>query len=297
MGDERMYFSDAIRDAAKARNENLNQAAQQIDVSASSLRTWINRNTYPEPALENLAEYTGNKDASDLQSKFIFRIARPRQPSPTIEAISEKKGNLRDCLEYLVETTRRSTRSLAMTPEQLEKFITTFFNTMAADDVFIMYCFDVLPLEFILMPVSRIYKALATAIDKGAHFIYMWPEQSILETMNKSVLPLDKPVDFQARFDSLLKRVRDLCAKDPGDKLISLRSKNHGFCAPGHKYTLYKNGDIFRAWASFPSGEGGNNFNVPLDYYTTHQFINFIENSQEKEEDTKKLKNILAPIK
>jgi transcriptional regulator with XRE-family HTH domain len=266
----RTKLSFALKEALTNRGISYRSAAKQLNVEEGTLRQWFNRNRFPPDVLgplAHLASITTGDDQS-LKEGYEFELSKskrdPARSVPANLAAGDKSG-LQQALQFLDD------RFEALDPsgrlwEGFAHDVENVFGSMGEDDVFIYWAIDQPPFEMD-EGGSSARRQVASAVHKGAYFLYIYPDEDTLATLIESGL---KQLDLKSPVEKLFEQFKVFLANaladvDGGDldqsvevinqRVIKLRAAGPAFASPNHRYVLFiPHGGKERGFARFPTG-------------------------------------------
>jgi len=233
-------FRDALKKGLAMRGMTLADAAAELHVPGSSLRSWVATNRFPSEALEVLGRLAGlGEDAEDLASRFEFELRQAHGSTKSLEPHS--MGELLELLD------RRSGRG-AGAAEDLARENELFLDQLGAGDVRVHSSLDALPAELDDPHWPWIGRAYTEALSRGAHFAYLYPDASAVERLRACGLTLASADAWSGLLDRLRRNARrELEALGVNRPELCVEAQIHevaldelAYCAPGHAYSLLK---------------------------------------------------------
>jgi len=154
-------FRDALKKGLAMRGMTLADAAAELHVPGSSLRSWVATNRFPSEALEVLGRLAGlGEDAEELGERFEFELRQAHGSTKSLEPHT---------LGALLESLERRAGRAAGAPEDLAREHEQLLDHMGAGDLRVYTSLDVLPAELDDPRWPWIGRAYTEALSRGAH--------------------------------------------------------------------------------------------------------------------------------
>lgn len=166
----RPRLSAAIRKALADRTETTVDLANALGVSSSTLRTWLNRQRFPQEQAVAIASYFGwNLSVAELEQRFdVGRWATATRASPaeakTLSQLFQEHDRI---ASRLTELTLNPAPSLLM-----------LFDAMQRGDLYVHIAATTFPPES-LPDANDLRLAMARAVERGAFIIYVIPSDEL----------------------------------------------------------------------------------------------------------------------
>jgi transcriptional regulator with XRE-family HTH domain len=172
-----MTLSRKFRTELVKRSESYNELAKRIGMSASTLRTWLSRNRWPEAGAVTIARALGmTQTAKELKDQYDIgkgwaTAKKPRNGLPPLDAL---RGAFKDAD---ARCAKMRTAFDAVTRD-LERCC----RAMRKDDLRILLSASVKPIEFEEPPAGdAMREAIAEGIYGGGTFLYLRPIQELMD--------------------------------------------------------------------------------------------------------------------
>jgi transcriptional regulator with XRE-family HTH domain len=216
-------FADKVRDELRKRGQRLEDLANILEVSPSTVRSWVARNSFPAYAIEKVAkELNLGTEVQHVLDRYQTTLSRPRaaswqpvrqSPSPAGWSASRQEVSARrpenrweasDLLQWFDAGFRRSQGRWS----DQRNALAHLFSALGAGDGCFLLLSDALPIEAQPSGWSLMGPAMQTAVAQGARIVYLVPDTTALDLLEESrVAPLPGIEDFQRDIQTLHQRI------------------------------------------------------------------------------------------
>ena len=282
-GDGRTKLADVIKKRLSEKGLSQDAAAKHLGVPSSTVRNWLNRNTFPEDELLKLMAFLGLKKAtlSSLEKEFLFHEAQAKTTDRRKrQSLDQPGGNTQPSLDRALGYMDERFDQLARGESEFAQDVRILFRAMKKGDVFVYWSVDQLPYE--MRGSEEAAAIVANAINSDAMFAYLYPAQVVVDEMRRAgqIQLLDED-EYDVAFESykLVLLQKGGKEKQISENVIRLRCHFPAFAIPGHKYVLFRSGSSKdRALAGIPTGTKNRPsfLHVPMSNEFTDQFRTFI---------------------
>lgn len=166
----RPRFAAAIRKALAERQETTVDLANALGIPSSTLRTWLNRQRFPQEQAVAISTYLGwNLSATELEQRYD--VGRWATIGRATTAESRSLGQL---FQEHDKAAARVSELTLNSPPALEML----FEAMQAGDLYVHIAATTFPLES--LPDSfALREAIGRAVARGAFFLYIVPDDGL----------------------------------------------------------------------------------------------------------------------
>jgi transcriptional regulator with XRE-family HTH domain len=304
-------LAQGLKDALlTAKGMSLRAAAKEINVEERNLRQWFSRNRFPAQSLMALARLASMPtDIDVLKQRYEFQLSKSKA-DPARSVLADVSADGLSSLERALKNLDQRFEALDPSRRLFESFahdVEGVFSSMSDDDVFIFWSVDQTPFE--MLPENNLARReVAAAVEKGAFFIYMYPNAQLLKSLESDsglremhlVSPFERTFDdFKHDLSMILVRTKqDLGSPQLSDKalcelrkecerlidqhVIKLCASGPAFSSPNHRFAVFvPNDGRARGYAQFPTGtsQTPNELQLSLHSRVTGQLLAFIKKS------------------
>ncbi len=279
-------LSGEIKTRLIARHSTINRLAKDAgNLSASTLRSWINRNKFPKLEWQKIGKLLGlPTEPEEVEKEFDVKWAREISTPERDYSIAETSGE--KTMDAGLRTIEGKFERISGIYKDFGEDVKKLFSSMQKDDAFYYFSLDEIPYEMTDEGWRETGNEIIEAIKRGARFVYLFPSNEVTEKIIEcGFLPSNSQQAFVHAFNNMSKNVRGGLSDDQlRSKLICLLVKNDRqfpFLSPGHKYVCFVHQKLFRrarALARFPTGttEVDRHLHLPLDKKCSIKFANFL---------------------
>jgi hypothetical protein len=267
--------------------------ARELKFEPTTLRTWIQRNTYPPEALRKLAAFLELGDPITLHERYRFKAADPGKKTTA----AEKERKLTDEATLLIDGLFMLDQRIEVVSKTQTEFgedVKRLIQLMGKDDLMVYCSLDEIPFE-IFGGSAKVTDSVRHAINIGAHLIYLYPDASVLKLLSGAVKVLH-PDTFASTFTRYIEDLSSrMLSSDAVKKQVHCAAAaSPAFMAPQHSYRLFQpasDPSAYRVFARFPTGHRSKSLplHMPLGFEASEQFYRYVRFSLGDDPDLRKI--------
>ena len=186
-----------IKVALRRKGLTLTRAAAVIGVPGATLRTWIDRNRFPEYGIERICKLLDWEEPDEVARKYKLTNGWSK----------ERKVVLPDDQSLLMTALQAEDAICARTNEQLTedrvRGLCRCFMAMRENDLFVLASLSVMPRAFEKQNWGPMATAIAEGVEQGGTYLYLFPRQDQVDVFVNDPWNFPKMIDakdFKEKF-------------------------------------------------------------------------------------------------